>query len=74
MTDNGNFILDWFFQGTPDWIETDRKLHSIPGKFVKFHWRVQCVISYFSLNNCMLAIASGLQINPLLYVGSLCYV
>ncbi|KAK7508585.1 hypothetical protein BaRGS_00000151 [Batillaria attramentaria] len=31
VTDNGNFIIDWMFDGTPDWVEADRKLHCIPG-------------------------------------------
>ncbi|XP_076435018.1 ribose-5-phosphate isomerase-like isoform X2 [Babylonia areolata] len=32
VTDNGNFILDWLFDGLQvDWLDTDRKLHCIPG-------------------------------------------
>ncbi|KAL8623847.1 hypothetical protein ACOMHN_058877 [Nucella lapillus] len=32
VTDNGNFIVDWVFDSPQiDWLETDRKLHCIPG-------------------------------------------
>lgn len=31
VTDNGNFIIDWIFEGVPNWLEADRKLHCIPG-------------------------------------------
>ncbi|KAK7110226.1 ribose-5-phosphate isomerase-like [Littorina saxatilis] len=31
VTDNGNFLIDWCFDGTPDWLEVDRKLQCIPG-------------------------------------------
>lgn len=32
VTDNGNFIVDWLFDSAQiDWLETDRKLHCIPG-------------------------------------------
>ncbi|XP_076434999.1 ribose-5-phosphate isomerase-like [Babylonia areolata] len=32
VTDNGNFIVDWLFDGQQvDWLDADRKLHCIPG-------------------------------------------
>lgn len=32
VTDNGNFIVDWQFDGAPnDWLEVDHALHYIPG-------------------------------------------
>ena len=31
VTDNGNFIIDWVFEGANDWYSVEQKLKSIPG-------------------------------------------
>ncbi|XP_050395388.1 ribose-5-phosphate isomerase isoform X2 [Patella vulgata] len=31
VTDNGNFLLDWMFEGKHDWQKVDTFFHSIPG-------------------------------------------
>ena len=31
VTDNGNFLIDWIFNGVQDWHQVDRQLKNIPG-------------------------------------------
>ncbi|KAH9524978.1 hypothetical protein Btru_000013 [Bulinus truncatus] len=31
VTDNGNFLIDWQFEGEQNWHEVDRVLHQVPG-------------------------------------------
>ncbi|KAI8791878.1 ribose-5-phosphate isomerase [Biomphalaria glabrata] len=31
VTDNGNFLIDWQFEGKHDWYDVDRILHNVPG-------------------------------------------
>uniref|UniRef100_A0A0B7A757 ribose-5-phosphate isomerase n=1 Tax=Arion vulgaris TaxID=1028688 RepID=A0A0B7A757_9EUPU len=51
ITDNGNFLIDWEFEGVQDWVAVDRILQNVPGVIETGLFLNMATASYFGSPN-----------------------
>ena len=58
VTDNGNFILDWEFDGSQNWPNVERTLNMIPGVVENGLFVGMAVKAYFGMSDGTVSIQS----------------